>query len=115
MNKEKAKRKGNVKSTGSKTNVPERANAFGSSLARIGVACILVIGWIIYSNTFDSSFHLDDMNNIRDNPVIRDVSEKAEEAEKAERIFLMLLIHHKLHKPYKLYKPYKLHKQKRRP
>jgi hypothetical protein len=38
------------------------------------LATILLLGIIIYSNSFVSTFHLDDINNIRDNASIRNLS-----------------------------------------
>lgn len=35
---------------------------------------IVVFGFILYSNTFNSSFHFDDLDNLQENPIIRSLS-----------------------------------------
>ena len=74
MTKEIGKKKGNTKPARSKTYSSPLPNVFGSSLALKGLAAILILGFIIYANSFESSFHLDDINNIRDNQAIRSLS-----------------------------------------
>ncbi|MDZ4748748.1 MAG: tetratricopeptide repeat protein [Saprospiraceae bacterium] len=75
MNKDTGKKKGNVKTTRSKNYASPILDAFGSSLTLKGLAAILILGFIIYANTFESTFHLDDINNIRDNPSLRNISD----------------------------------------
>ena len=41
----------------------------------IGIAIILLLGIIIYSNSFNCSFHFDDMTRIADNPGIRHLAD----------------------------------------
>jgi tetratricopeptide (TPR) repeat protein len=41
----------------------------------IGIAIIILLGIIIYSNSFNCSFHFDDMTRIVDNPSIRNLSD----------------------------------------
>ncbi len=74
MNKDKGKKKGNIRPARSKNYFSTISNVFGSSLALNGLAAILILGLIIYGNSFESTFHLDDLNNIRDNPSIRNLS-----------------------------------------
>lgn len=74
MSKDKGKKKGNPRPTRSKTYNSTIPDAFGSSLAFKGLAGILFLGIIIYSNSFESTFHLDDMVNIRENGAIRSLT-----------------------------------------
>ncbi len=74
MSKDKAKKKGNIRPARPKNYFSPISNIFGSSEARNGLAAILILGILIYSNTFGSTFHLDDLNNIRENPSIRSLS-----------------------------------------
>ncbi len=41
----------------------------------LGIALIIILGIIIYSNSFDCSFHFDDTGSIVDNPAIRNLSD----------------------------------------
>ena len=74
MTKDIGKKKGNIKPSRSKPHASPFSDVFGSSLALKGLATILFLGIIIYSNSFVSTFHLDDINNIRDNASIRNLS-----------------------------------------
>ncbi len=74
MTKDIGKKKGNIKPSRSKPHAAPFSDVFGSSLALKGLATILLLGIIIYSNSFVSTFHLDDINNIRDNASIRNLS-----------------------------------------
>ncbi len=74
MSKDKGKKKGNIKPARSKVYSSPVSNVFGTSLAFKGLAAILILGIIIYSNSFQSTFHLDDINNIRDNASIRSLT-----------------------------------------
>ena len=67
MTKDIGKKKENIKPARSKPHVASLSEVFGSSLALKGLATILILGFIIYANSFESTFHLDDINNIRDN------------------------------------------------
>ena len=40
----------------------------------LGLSAIVVLGFLIYSNTFNSAFHFDDFDNIVDNAIIRSLS-----------------------------------------
>lgn len=40
----------------------------------LGLIAITVLGFLIYSNTFNSSFHFDDLDNLQENPIIRSLS-----------------------------------------
>ncbi len=40
----------------------------------LGMALVALLGVLIYSNSFDCTFHFDDLNNIVDNAAIRDLS-----------------------------------------
>ncbi|HZV68618.1 MAG TPA: tetratricopeptide repeat protein [Saprospiraceae bacterium] len=75
MSKDKGIKKGNNKQPRSKFYVSPISNVFGSSLAFNGLAAILILGILIYANSCGSTFHLDDLNNIRDNPSIRNLSD----------------------------------------
>ncbi len=44
-----------------------------SHLKFLPVISLLCLGLVVYSNTFHNSFHLDDYQNIIDNPLIRDI------------------------------------------
>ncbi len=74
MTKDTGKKKGNIKPARLKPHATPLSDVFGSSLALKGLATILILGFIIYANSFESTFHLDDINNIRDNPSIRNLS-----------------------------------------
>src|SRR5688572_30453004 len=74
MNKEIGIKKGSAKTARSKNYYSPILDVFGSSLALQGLVPILVLGCIIYANSFASTFHLDDINNIRDNPSIRSLT-----------------------------------------
>lgn len=74
MTKDIGKKKGNIKPARLKPHATPISDVFGSSLALKGLAIILILGFIIYANSFESTFHLDDINNIRDNPSIRNLS-----------------------------------------
>lgn len=74
MNKDTEKKKGNKRPSSSKKYASPVLDVFSSSLALQGLATILFLGIIIYSNSFVSTFHLDDINNIRDNASIRNLS-----------------------------------------
>jgi len=74
MTKDIGKKKENIKPARSKPHVASLSEVFGSSLALKGLATILILGFIIYANSFESTFHLDDINNIRDNASIRNLS-----------------------------------------
>ncbi|MEK7308018.1 MAG: hypothetical protein AAB089_03005, partial [Nitrospirota bacterium] len=59
-----------------KYTVLNEGNLFNSSSSKknshfLPIVLILLISVIIYSNTFYSSFHLDDFNNITDNPSVK--------------------------------------------
>jgi tetratricopeptide (TPR) repeat protein len=41
----------------------------------LGLAIVILLGIIIYSNSFNCSFHFDDQNNIIDNKIIRNLSD----------------------------------------
>lgn len=75
MTKDIGKKKGNIRPARSKIYSSPFPDVFGSSLALKGLAAILILGFIIYANSFESTFHLDDINNIRDNPSIRNLSD----------------------------------------
>ncbi len=75
MTKDIGKKKGNIKPSRSKPHAAPFSDAFGSSLALKGLATILILGFIIYANSFQTTFHLDDINNIRDNQSIRNLSD----------------------------------------
>ncbi|HJW29106.1 MAG TPA: tetratricopeptide repeat protein [Saprospiraceae bacterium] len=75
MKKDQGKKKGNIRPRTSHTNFSPKSKPFGSNLDRMGLAAILVLGTLIYTNSFDCTFHLDDLNNLRDNPAIRNVSD----------------------------------------
>jgi tetratricopeptide (TPR) repeat protein len=40
----------------------------------LGLAAIFVLGFLIYSNTFNASFHFDDVDHLEENPAIRSLS-----------------------------------------
>jgi tetratricopeptide (TPR) repeat protein len=75
MNKGIGKKKGNTRPARSKNYSSPLSDAFGSSLSLKGLVTILILGFIIYANSFESTFHLDDINNIRDNPSIRNLTD----------------------------------------
>lgn len=75
MTKDIGKKKGNIKPSRSKPHAAPFSDVFGSSLALKGLATILILGFIIYANSFQTTFHLDDINNIRDNQSIRNLSD----------------------------------------
>jgi protein O-mannosyl-transferase len=75
MNKDTGKKKGKIRPARSKIYTSPISDVFGSALALKGLATILILGIIIYANSFESTFHLDDINNIRDNPSIRHLSD----------------------------------------
>ncbi len=75
MTKDIGKKKGNIKPARSKPHAAPFSDVFGSSLTLKGLASILILGFIIYANSFGSTFHLDDINNIRDNPSIRSLTD----------------------------------------
>ena len=75
MKKDIGKKKGSSGSSRPKVYPSSIPNVFGSSLALQGLAAMLILGIIIYANSFQSTFHLDDMNNIRDNPSIRNLAD----------------------------------------
>lgn len=72
------KKEGKGKSTGKSKHKAKKISAKqGSSFKMngfLGLALVMLLGIIIYSNTFGSSFHFDDLNNIVDNGAIRDLS-----------------------------------------
>ncbi len=72
------KKEGKGKSTGKSNHKAKKISAKqGSSFkmnGSLGMALVMLLGIIIYSNTFGSSFHFDDLNNIVDNGAIRDLS-----------------------------------------
>lgn len=43
--------------------------------AGVGLAGVAILGLVIYSNSFTAGFQLDDLNNIVNNPAIRDLSD----------------------------------------
>ena len=90
MTKDSGKKKGNIRPARSKPFASPVLNVFGSSLALKGLATILFLGIIIYSNSFVSTFHLDDINNIRDNPSIRNLSNIKEMWQFSQTRFLAL-------------------------
>ncbi|HSF89709.1 MAG TPA: tetratricopeptide repeat protein [Saprospiraceae bacterium] len=75
MTKDTGKKKGSIRPARSKNYSSPISDVFGSSLALKGIATILILGFIIYSNSFGSTFHLDDINNIRDNQSIRNLTD----------------------------------------
>src|SRR5687768_7570604 len=54
-----------------KSKKPVKRNRYADQL---GLAIIIILGIIIYSNSFENSFHFDDSFNIVDNEKIRDLS-----------------------------------------
>lgn len=90
MTKDSGKKKGNIRPARPKPFASSVPFVFGSSLALKGLAAILFLGIIIYSNSFVSTFHLDDINNIRDNPSIRSLSNISEMWEFSQTRFLAL-------------------------
>ncbi len=57
---------------GSKPDIPVERNRYAGVT---GLAIIILLGFIIYSNSFNCSFHLDDFHNIVDNTNIRNLSD----------------------------------------
>jgi len=90
MNKGIGKKKGNIKPARLKNYSSPLSDAFGSSLALKGLGVILILGFIIYANSFESSFHLDDINNIKENPSIRSLSNIKDMWEFSQTRFLAL-------------------------
>jgi tetratricopeptide (TPR) repeat protein len=39
----------------------------------LGLIALVVFGFLLYSNTFNSTFHFDDLDNLKDNPIIRNL------------------------------------------
>lgn len=70
MNKQKIKNKFTQKVNEEPIKQGKKSNTF----IWMSLIAIVVLGFIIYSNSFDCSFHLDDKNNIMENVVIRDIS-----------------------------------------
>ena len=54
---------------------PKKSSVKNIYLNFFGIVAIVFIGTIIYSNSFNCSFHLDDSKSIVENPVIRNLSD----------------------------------------
>jgi tetratricopeptide (TPR) repeat protein len=57
-----------------KSNGPKKKNiASGSIGPKLSIVILCLVGILIYSNTFNSTFHLDDVSSIVNNKAIRDI------------------------------------------
>lgn len=72
-NKIKDKQPGKAPAKSAQTpDAPTPKNKYGSAM---GLAGIILLGILIYSNSFDCTFHFDDIPNIVDNPAIRNLAD----------------------------------------
>ena len=74
MKNEKGKKKALGKSSPRKSQTLLQSGPIGSYFTLAGIASILLLGIILYANSFNCSFHFDDLDNLKQNLAIRSLS-----------------------------------------
>jgi len=75
LNKEQIKKRSQVKQPSGKLHPPVKSLKINRYSNLFGLAIIILLGILVYSNSFNCSFHFDDYQNIVDNTKIRNLSD----------------------------------------